>query len=341
MSEEKKKRDKLSLKQVRAFPGAPALSLDFRPGMHALVTSRQHFAQALLECMAGLRSTKGSFFRGPRIRLGKESPENSPRLRARLGLLLADEPPLPGGPSVRDSLARLLEMRSSEESEELLRPESLPLCSGLLDRSSSSLSAEERRRVSLALALSFRKPRALFLYHPLRHLNAEDADTVLDRLRHHADAETIIVCVTPNRAEAERLSPRIQQLGSRTRRSHDENYYSISCSKVEALKSHLENSDWVSEVHHPPYPGLRLIFALDEKALNEASEGPAKLGQLLADAPGTLFQVEAISASAFESQARLWETPLKEQEPPSESSTQRNGSEPSESQKQEGEPSSP
>lgn len=308
MSEEKKKREKFSLKEVRAFPGAPALSLDFRPGTHALVTSRPHFAQALLECMAGLRSTKRSLFRGSSVRLGTTSPESSPRLRAQLGLLLPDEPPLPGGPTVRDSVARLLEMRGVEASEELLRPESLPLCSGLLERQVDSLTNQERRRVALALALSFRRPRALLLYHPLRHLNAEDADTVLDSLRHHADAETIIVCIAPNRVEAERLSPRIQQLGARTRRSHDENFYSISCSEVAQLKDHLENSDWVKEVHIPSFPGLRLIVALDESAFNEPAEGPEKLGSLLAEASGTLFHVEPISASAFDSLALLWES---------------------------------
>jgi ABC-type lipoprotein export system ATPase subunit len=282
----------LQVNRVRTLPQTPAISLAFSPGIHALVSARSELAQALLECMAGLRTPLGSPWNTGNVSLGNENPLSSPSLRAALGVTLPEEPALPAASSLRNSLEQLLALRSQHDSLTTVSPSTIPLVKELLNRAPESLTNTERRRVTLGLALSLRSPQALLLHHPLSHLALEETSFVLARLRSLVDEGKIIVCVTPTLEDAKRLSPHIQELGAFTQQPETARNCRIYCSEAQNIADLIralpDSHEWFESVNLPESDPSCLVVTL-------ASPGPAeraKLASILAQAPGTIYQVE-------------------------------------------------
>lgn len=256
----------LSLDRVRVLPQMPAFSLVFPPGIHAIVCPRRNLAQALLECMAGLQKPLGAPWNKGNVLLGNTDPFSSPALRAALGVTLPEEPALPRGQTLRSSLEQLLDFQKAHDALLSVSPSSVPLIDDLLNQAPDSLSNIERRRVTLGLALALRAPQALLLYHPLSHLTLEETQMVLAHLRSLADAGKIIVCVTPTLADAERLSPHIQELGSAALAPQNNETFCVFCSEpqkiAELILEHPNSVQKFEAVYLPPDQPHRVLVTL-------------------------------------------------------------------------------
>lgn len=276
-----------SLQKARILPQTPAISLNFAPGIHSLVTSRKDYAQALIECLAGLRQPLGSPWSRGSIRLGASDPFASPGLRAQLGITLPTEPALPAAPTLHAALDQILTLRLRLDTLATGSPHHIPFVESLLQNAPHSLTGEQRRRVALGLALSLRAPQALVLYQPLFNLNFDDAAFVLQRLRHYAESDVPIICVTATLADAEKLSPLIHHLSATSQNPAAQNAYKISCSEPQKLAELARKQPGFAHVDLPENHPHCLVVEL-------ASQDPSEqaLMRLLAEAPGVIFQVE-------------------------------------------------
>ncbi len=280
----------LSLRQARILSQTRAISLDFRPGIHALVTARKEYAQALLECLGGLRQPLGSPWNRGHVRLAGSDPFGSPQLRAQLGLTLPHEPALPAAPTLQAALDPILRFRLQADPLATASPGHLVFIKDMLEESPLAMTDEQLRRVALGLALSLRAPRALLLYHPLQHLSLEETSIVLERLRHYVESGVPIVCVTPTLADAQKLSPRIQEIGNMSSPAESEISYRICCSEPARLAELAADRPGIGHVLVPEEQPHCLLLELT----NESSATLA-LTALLAEAPGVIFQVEKTS----------------------------------------------
>ncbi len=280
----------LSLRQARILPQTRAISLNFPPGIHALVTARKQYAQALLECLAGLRKPLGSPWNRGNVRLVGRDPFGSPQLRAQLGLTLPHEPALPEAPTLQAALEPILSLRLKADPLATASPGQIIFVKDLLQEPPQSMTQEQLRRVALGLALSMRAPRALLLYHPLQDLSLEETSVVLKRLHHHSESGIPIVCVTPTLADAQKLSPRIQEIGNMSSPAESEMSYRISCSEPARLAELAANRHGIGQVLVPKeQPHCLLLELTGDAAATHA------LTALLAEAPGVIFQVEKTS----------------------------------------------
>ncbi|MBX3183361.1 MAG: hypothetical protein KIT72_03660 [Polyangiaceae bacterium] len=161
-------------------------------GLHVVVGRVEDGLSELAEILAGA-DPRGQ----GRVLLDARHPHRDPRARRAIGVLRDHEPPLPRG-----SLARLVAQRLPTGGVEVARE--LLGTAGLLERTSQSLSSDERRSLVFLMATCVSR-RALVVYEPLSRLPKIAPSTALGRLQAQAAEGAVVIALTANPAHASAL----------------------------------------------------------------------------------------------------------------------------------------
>lgn len=286
MIEDLGKRPHLFVREARFQKKSPNISLELRPGMHAVVARSEaqgdHFVRGASGILKPLRG---------RVFLGSEEPAKTPELRARIGSLLRREPELRDATSVRDYLARILALRLRACGNEGPAPDpaTLPHVAELLDRPSLTLSNRERRQVALDLALSIPRPLLLVLNDPLRDLDTDLGATLLEALGTFAEEGTIVACVLPTERAAQQLSERVHRLEPFLDEER-ETLFLIRSERPRDVASSLAKSRNIMSTKIRTSGDLIVSAASEEKAAGDIT-------QALATTQVEVFEVRRISSA--------------------------------------------
>jgi energy-coupling factor transporter ATP-binding protein EcfA2 len=247
-------------RRVRLVSHGPHFSLELRPGIHSVVVESDEAAQAFVSSAAGISlPSRGT------IRIGRRSPGDAPDLRGRIGSLLPNEPPLLRKKSVRDHVEYVLAIRRELSIASAQGVEGVPLIEGLLNRPPESLSATERRKIALGLALALEKPVALILFDPLSGLDDDESTEVLDLTRDEERASTITLFVTPSERLGARLSDRVHHLFPRRAPGVDTTYFLVRSERPRELAGYLAAIPEILGTRLQPHiEGQLVVEAADE-----------------------------------------------------------------------------
>jgi ABC-type multidrug transport system ATPase subunit len=166
------------------------------PGLHVVLGTELDGTREIVALVAGLSAPR----RGS-VRISEKDPRSAPALRRRTGSLLAEES-LPPRATVSGALALALRARNdAKKPAQVLEESGLSPWS---ERRADSLSAAERRRLALALALSLPEPTLLALYEPLAAAGSE-RERVAELLAERATSGTCVLAVTASPRDASDL----------------------------------------------------------------------------------------------------------------------------------------
>ncbi len=189
----------------------PTLRMESRltPGCHAVVVQSPLQADALILTCTGLQKARQG-----RPRLGGKNPYTSPRTRLCIASTLAEELPAeqwPEGISVADVVREVELSYSSFNPTDQPRRFSWEHVEDLKHRSYCTLENEQRRRISLELALSHPGPQLALLYEPwsIIHGGKYPEQRLLMEIRRLVRQGCIVVLLTVSEQQAERYSPRL------------------------------------------------------------------------------------------------------------------------------------
>ena len=196
----------MSTLEIRSLYAAGLSGLDarFAAGIAVVLGSVADGTGELINVCAGIKAAN----RG-QITVGGHDPYRTPALRARLGALLAQEPPFEKG-QIGQVLSQALRLRRSP-----LTPEQVLTGAGIahwLSRPARQLSNTERRALALSLALSLSDAAALLLHEPLACGGHLDRTWVLTHLAQAAKRGAIVLCCTASARDAASLSQQITLL---------------------------------------------------------------------------------------------------------------------------------
>jgi ABC-type thiamine transport system ATPase subunit len=171
-------------------------SVDFGPGLHAVIASPLHGADDFASVATGLRPPR----RGA-VRVRGVDPFRSPEARAATAALYASEAPLRGR-TVEHAVAELCGVDGARRALGAVG------LSTWLARRPPSLGNDEWRTVAMALCLSEAPRRSLLvLVEPLSRLPGLGPDVIERALRTVEGGDLAVVCVTASEREARRLDP--------------------------------------------------------------------------------------------------------------------------------------
>lgn len=286
MTDNLKSRLHLFVKEARFQKKSSNISLELRPGVHAIVVRSEAQGDAFVRGVSGMQAP----LRG-RVILGSEEPGKTPELRRRIGSLLRSEPELPEALSVRHYLARIFALRLpvGGGEEPAPDPSTLPYVRELLDRPSLSLNNRERRQIALSLALSTARPLLLVLNDPLRDLDTDISSTLLEALSTFADKGTIVACVVPTERAARQLSERIHHLEPLHAQDR-EALFLIRSERPRDVASSLAKSRSIATTRIGPNGDL-IVGALEEEA------AAVDITHALATTQVEVFEVRRISSA--------------------------------------------
>jgi ABC-type hemin transport system ATPase subunit len=254
-------------RRTKLVPRSLPLSLELRPGSEGIVVENAEQAQLFIECAIGLsRPRRGQ------VLFGSVEPSASPKLRAEVESVLPVEPEYPLGLNVEEIIKTVVALRKKNGAVYEEEPSESRLLTGLLSKDGASLTGQERRRLTLAIALCRKEPVALFLFEPLQHLSSDHADFVLERLKTFATTGSILVSLTFSRRAAARLSERVHVI-ARTPRPHPEEAISfiIRADRPRELAAVLTSSECVRAAHFDPKrPTQITVVTVDEMATAKA-----------------------------------------------------------------------
>ncbi len=166
--------------------------LSLEAGLHVVLGRPEDGLSELAELLAGV-DPRGQ----GQVLLDAQHPHRDPRARRAIGVLRDQEPPLPRG-----ALARIVAQRLPTGGVEVARE--LLSTAGLLERTSQSLSSDERRSLMFLMATSVSR-RALVVYEPLSRLPKIAPSTALGRLQAQAAEGAVVIALTANPAHASAL----------------------------------------------------------------------------------------------------------------------------------------
>ncbi len=258
----------LFFKAVRLEKKTPPISLELRPRVHAILAPSTEVGDELVRCGAGMTLPH----RG-RVLLGSEEPARTPRLRARIGTLLRDEPPLDHEGSVRSYLERVLGLRHRSMGREgnAPAPEEVPHVAELLGRPAAGLSATERRLVALGLALHLESPAMILLHDPLTDVGADLAHALIGEMSKKADDGAIVACIVPTERAARQLSDRVHDLQGRPVTSPPAHFL-IRSERVRDVASLLSKSQHIISTELKPSGDLLLGARSESAAADEITQ---------------------------------------------------------------------
>lgn len=181
------------------------VSFSLGTGSFAFVGAPEDGTFALIDVLTGTRAPA----RG-RLLVGGASPDRSPNIRARMGVL-SPEPVLPPARTVTEVVHTALQARgqTSSRPSEVLGPLGLE---HLALRSPRSLAYSETRAVELALALSTPSPLLVVLHEPLADVAINLLGLVRERIRQLSGSGTCVVITTSSPADARSLAQDIHVL---------------------------------------------------------------------------------------------------------------------------------
>jgi len=190
----------LALRSVFAGTLASA-DLELEPGLNVVLGAVRDGSDTLVRLLAGLdRPRRG------RVEVGGLDPFVSPRARARVGVLLRDEPPS-SAKTLRQAAAEILGLSAARiDAQSLLDEQGL---GGVAESSPARVPAVVRRHFALALALSTPEPLALVLHEPFAVGPLANSERTRERLAALADAGVCVVVVTASPRDAASLGGRI------------------------------------------------------------------------------------------------------------------------------------
>jgi ABC-type multidrug transport system ATPase subunit len=176
----------------------PPLTWELPEGVVALVDDMGAFSELASFVSGVARPRKGA------VRIDGVDPHRSPETRRRIGSLLEVEEPLEGA-TVGEALDAVLALRGSGRSAwDVLEEHRL---GPWLLRQPGGLSAQDRRRLALAVALASDEPRVVVLVEPLSVTPSRSvlADALAERARRGA----AVLCITANVRDATDLGGRV------------------------------------------------------------------------------------------------------------------------------------
>ncbi len=254
----------LVLERLALGPRLPRIDLTLEPGVRVLAAAPGALLSLLLPCLAGLTEPR----RG-RVLWGYEDPYRVPELRARIGSLFVDEPDLAWSTSVRSYVKRVNELRQPGSTAPLNgSPPSIVLDEDLLETPCAQLSAFERRRVALHLALSTPDARYLLLHEPLNALESDEEPALLGALSAHAAAGTLVVVTTHDPRSARRLSADVHHLGAVAANPRSQRTLLLSLDRPRDVAAALARSSLVQGTQlDPNRPRELRVMGVDDDAL--------------------------------------------------------------------------
>lgn len=291
----------LFVKQVRFGTKSPALSFELRPDVHAVFARSDEQGENFVRYASGMaQPTRG------KILLGRTEPGRSPELRARIGSLLRNEPPLFSikraghAGTVREYLAHVLKLRHDASGTASAagpppEPQTLPYVAELLDRPVGTLNNQERRHVALGLALSIAQPLLLVLHDPLFDLTSGLAPSLLEKLAQYAKAGAIVACVVPTERAARQLSERIHPLEPSMHRDMGIRFLIRSERPRDVAGSLARSRSIISTQIHPN--GDLIVSAASEET------AAADITQALSQTQVEVFEVRRVSSPEAKSGA--------------------------------------
>lgn len=275
----------LFVREARFLKKVPSISLELRPGVHAIVARSEAQGDSFVRGVSGmLKPLRG------RVLLGSEEPGNTPELRARIGSLLQSEPEFRDAAPVRAYLTRILALRIRVDGSEgpAPDPENMPYVTELLDRPLLSLTGRERRQVALSLALSVPRPLLLVLNDPLRDLDTDLGANLLGALGTFAEEGAIVACVVPTERAARQLSERVHHLEPFLDEER-EALFLIRSERPRDVASSLAKSRNITATRIRPSGDLIVSAATEEAAAGDIT-------QALASTQVEVFEVRRVSS---------------------------------------------
>lgn len=136
------------------------------------------------------------------VRVGGLDPSSSPAARARLGLVLAEEPPL-AAPSLAEAVRQVLALRGqAADPRALLERHGLGSLAGISPERAGS---QARRHLAWALALELAEPHALLVHEPLSLGPLASRERTRAELSARAESGVPILAVTASPRDASEL----------------------------------------------------------------------------------------------------------------------------------------
>jgi len=254
----------LVLERLALGPRLPRLDLTLEAGLRVLAAAPGPLFSLLLPCLAGLTRPR----RG-RVLWGYEDPYGVPELRARIGSLFVDEHEFPWSTNVRSYVKRVNEFRQrAAASLHNASPASIVLDELLLETPCARLSAFERRRIALHLALTTPDARYLLLHEPLSALENDEEPALLVALSAHAAAGALVVVTTHEPRSARRLSADVHHLGALTSNPRSERTLLLSLDRPRDVAAALARSSLVQGTQlDPNRPRELRVTGVDDDAL--------------------------------------------------------------------------
>gem|GEM_PF-3226568 len=268
----------LVLERLALGPRLPRLDLTLEAGLRVLAAAPGPLFSLLLPCLAGLTRPR----RG-RVLWGYEDPYGVPELRARIGSLFVDEHELPWSTNVRSYVKRVNEFRQraaaslhnaspasivASPASIVASPASIVLDELLLETPCARLSAFERRRIALHLALTTPDARYLLLHEPLSALENDEEPALLGALSAHAAAGALVVVTTHEPRSARRLSADVHHLGALTSNPRSERTLLLSLDRPRDVAAALARSSLVQGTQlDPNRPRELRVTGVDDDAL--------------------------------------------------------------------------
>ena len=179
------------------FHGAlTAASLSASAGLHVVLAAPADGAAELASVIGGLVVPR----RGS-VRVGGADPARSPETRARIGLVLLDEPAFFARTTV-EAVRQVLELRGQKQDPgALLSDHGLGSVAHIRP---ARLDRRMRRRVAWALALAIKEPLALVVHEPL----SLGSEGIARELSQRAEAGVTVVALTASPRDACELGDR-------------------------------------------------------------------------------------------------------------------------------------
>ncbi len=201
------KEDALQFRKVKLISSPHLLSLNFCPGIHAIISPTDELSRRFIACSIGSETP----LRG-KIILGNKRPGHCPSLRANSGSTYPQEPVIGKTTSFQDYLGPIDSFRKKQGVDSMPLTKELPLLAPLLEICPQELSASARKQLALGVALALNKPSLLVLHDPLETLSLDLIAHVLLRLRCLVDGGSLILCVMNTSASARLLTSSLHGL---------------------------------------------------------------------------------------------------------------------------------
>ena len=205
----------MSHKFSLSFDGGPmvgsASANQLEPGCHAVVMPTAEQADAFILSCAGLKPTEQG-----QVRIGSQNPYTTPKLRAQIVSLLAQElePELWSKRRPCSELfSYLLSIQSTVWSDASRHSRLMDRLAQFKNRLTHTLSGDERRVIMLEFALAHPSPKLALLYEPWTAMQVLAGQVperdLLNELSRLVQTGCIVVLLTVSEHQAERYSEHV------------------------------------------------------------------------------------------------------------------------------------